>query len=90
MICPFIDQMRARKYKVESICRVLTAPGMQVAPRKNLNWRTAPLSERVVTSTHLTGALLHTVDTAEGLYGRRKMTAHLRRSGHQVASCTLD
>ena len=44
----------------------------------------------VVTGTHLTDALLHTVDTAEGLYGRRKMTAHLRRSGHQVATCTLD
>ncbi|MEI4741875.1 hypothetical protein ACQGAO_31095 [Rhodococcus sp. 1.20] len=43
-----------------------------------------------MTGTHLTDALLHTVDTAEGLYGRRKMTAHLRRSGHQVASCTLD
>ncbi|NRI69831.1 DDE-type integrase/transposase/recombinase [Rhodococcus sp. MS16] len=27
---------------------------------------------------------------AEGLYGRRKMTAHLRRKGHHVAACTID
>ena len=46
LICPSIDQMRTRKCRVESIWRVLTAPGMQVAPRKNLNWRTSPLSER--------------------------------------------
>ena len=31
-----------------------------------------------------------TVDTPEGMYGRRKMTAHLRRQGHQAAACTVD
>lgn len=82
--------MRAAGHRVESICRVLTAQGMQVAPRTYRNWKTAPPSERVVADAYLTNALLGTVDTAEGLYGRRKMTAHLRRSGHQVASCTVD
>lgn len=82
--------MRAQKFRVESICRVLTAQGVQVAPRTYRNWKTAPPSARVVTDAHLTNALLGTVDTAEGLYGRRKMTAHLRRSGHQVAACTVD
>jgi putative transposase len=26
----------------------------------------------------------------EALYGRRKMTSHLRRQGHPVAGCTVD
>ena len=26
----------------------------------------------------------------EGMYGRRKMTAYLRRQGHRVAACTVD
>ena len=34
-------------------------------------------------------ALLATRTTPEGLYGRRKMTHHLRRSGHDVAYCTV-
>ena len=29
-------------------------------------------------------------DTPEELYGRRKMTAHLRREGLVVAFCTVD
>ncbi|MGF7120506.1 transposase InsO family protein [Rhodococcus sp. BE178] len=82
--------MRAQNYRVESICRVLTAQGVQVAPRTYRNWKTTPPSARVVTDAYLTNALLGTVDTAEGLYGRRKMTAHLRRNGHQVAACTVD
>lgn len=35
-------------------------------------------------------ALLATRGEPEGLYGRRKMTAHLRRHGHRVAACTVD
>jgi putative transposase len=30
-------------------------------------------------------AILATAGTPEELYGRRKMTHHLRRAGHQVA-----
>jgi putative transposase len=30
------------------------------------------------------------VGTPEGMYGRRKMTAYLRRQGYQVAACTVD
>ena len=33
---------------------------------------------------------LATAGTPEELYGRRKMTHHLRRAGHQVAFCTVD
>ena len=35
-------------------------------------------------------AILATTGTPEGLYGRRKMTHHLRRAGHNVAFCTVD
>ncbi|MCH9677590.1 MAG: IS3 family transposase, partial [Actinomycetia bacterium] len=39
---------------------------------------------------YLTYALRETIDKPEGLYGRRKMTAHLRRLGHQVSVATVD
>lgn len=35
-------------------------------------------------------ALLATVDTPEGMYGRRKMTAYLRRQGHDVSQRRVD
>lgn len=35
-------------------------------------------------------ALLACRGTPESLYGRRKMTAHLRRQGLPVAACTID
>ncbi|MDX1876183.1 IS3 family transposase [Mycolicibacterium sp. 120266] len=90
MICGFIDQMRARGFRVESICRVLTEHGVQVAPRTYRNWKAAPPSDRTVTDAALTDALRATVGTPESMYGRRKMTAYLRRQGHRVAGCTVD
>jgi len=47
-------------------------------------------SARTVSDAHLTDALRATVGTPEGMYGRRKMTAYLRRQGHRVAGCTVD
>ena len=47
-------------------------------------------SARTVTDAQLTDALRATIGTPEGMYGRRKMTAYLRRQGHQVAACTVD
>jgi hypothetical protein len=69
---------------------VLTEHGVQVAPRTYRNWKTAAPSARTVTDARLTDALRATVDTPEGMYGRRKMTAYLRRQGHRVAGCTVD
>ena len=82
--------MRARGFRVESVCRVLTEHGVQVAPRTYRNWKTAAPSARTVADAALTDALRATVGTPEGMYGRRKMTAYLRRRGHQVAGCTVD
>ncbi len=63
---------------------------MAVAGRTYRNWKKAAPSVRTITDAGLTDALRATVGTPEGLYGRRKMTAHLRRQGHRVAACTLD
>lgn len=82
--------MRTAGYRVESICTALCEQGMQVAPRKYRNWKTSGASARMVADAQLTDALLATVGTPEGMYGRRKMTAHLRRNGHRVARCTVD
>ncbi|MGJ6127237.1 IS3 family transposase [Mycolicibacterium sp. Y3] len=90
LICGFIDQMRAAGYRVESTCAVLREQGVQVAPRTYRNWKTAGPSARKRSDAQLTDALLATVGTPEGMYGRRKMTAYLRRQGHRVARCTVD
>ncbi|MGV0853896.1 IS3 family transposase, partial [Mycolicibacterium phlei] len=82
--------MRAAGHRVESICAVLREQGVQVAPRTYRNWKTTQPSARTITDAHLTNALLGTVGSPEGMYGRRKMTAHLRREGHRVAACTVD
>jgi putative transposase len=69
--------MRARGLRVESVCRVLTEHGVQVAPRTYCNWKTAA-SARTVTDAQLTDALRATVGTPEGMSGRRKMASPRR------------
>lgn len=83
--------MREKGFAVESTCAVLTEQGCQVAARTYRAWKagTQP-SARTVSDAVLTDALLATAGTPESLYGRRKMTAYLRRRGHQVAACTVD
>lgn len=88
----FIDQMRAEGHAVESVCRVLREQGCQIAARTYRAW-TQP--DRVVADRTITDAIVQdrvrdlawTLDqqgrrrlTPEGLYGRRKMTALVRRS----------
>ena len=90
LICGFIDQMRAAGHRVESICHALCELGVQVAPRTYRSWKIAEPSRRAIDDAQITDALLATVDTPEGMYGRRKMTAHLRRTGIDVARCTVD
>jgi putative transposase len=87
----FIEDMRAEGHAVESTCRVLREQGCPVAARTYRAWRAGrPPSARTVADAVLTDAILATVGSPEGLYGRRKMTHHLRRCGHQVAFCTVD
>ena len=94
----FIETMRAKGHAVESICRVLREQGCQVAARTYRSWKQTgrPVAARTVTDAQVIDAVREVawatgVDgrrtlTPEGLYGRRKMTAHLRRSAMPEAS----
>lgn len=87
----FIDDMRSAGHAVESTCAVLTEHGCLVAARTYRAWRSCPApAARTVRDAVIIDALLATEGTPESLYGRRKMTAFLRRSGHDVAYCTVD
>jgi transposase InsO family protein len=85
--------MRAEGFAVESICAVLSEHGCRIAAR---TYRALsgtgrrPVAARIMSDAVVIDALLATVGTPEGLYGRRKMTAFLRRQGLAVASCTVD
>jgi transposase InsO family protein len=87
----FIDAMRAEGHAVESTCRVLREQGCPVAARTYRAWRAGRVpAPRTVSDAHVVNALLATRGRPESLYGRRKMTAYLRRLGHPVAFCTVD
>jgi hypothetical protein len=98
----FIDTLQAEGYAVESICRVLREQGCQIAARTYRAWRAARQpAARTVSDATVINAIFDarfTTDpdgrrrlTPEGLYGRRKMTAYLRRSGFpDIAACTVD
>lgn len=86
----FIDTMRSEGHAVESVCRVLREQGCQVAARTYRWWRTAAPAARTLTDALVCDAVRDAawaVDhtgrrrmTPEGLYGRRKMTALVRRT----------
>jgi transposase InsO family protein len=87
----FIEKMRARGFAVGSICQVLRNQGVQVAARTYRSWK-APgrrVAARTVSDAVVSNALLDARvgpdgrPTPESLYGRRKMTALLRRRGLQ-------
>jgi len=85
----FIDTMRAQGHAVESVCRVLREQGCQVAARTYRAWRAGRPAARTVTDALVmdvvrdiawrTDELGRRRLTPEGLYGRDKMTAYLRR-----------
>jgi len=89
----FIDTMRAEGHAVESICRVLREQGCQIAARTYRSQRRGVVADRTVTEAQVidavrdvawttvvsTGVERRTL-TPEGLYGRRKMTALIRRT----------
>jgi putative transposase len=98
----FIDELRADGYGVEPICAALTSSGCQVAPRTYRAWKSARQpAARTVSDATLINAIFNARFTTgpdgrrrltpEGLYGRRKMTAYLRRNGFpDIAACTVD
>lgn len=88
----FIDTLRAEGHAVESICRVLREQGCQIAARTYRSWKQPDrvIAARMLTDAHVANAvrdIAWSIDergrrrlTPEGLYGRRKMTALLRRT----------
>ncbi len=103
MIMGFIDAMKAEGHAVESICRVLREQGCQIAARTYRSWKQIgrPVAARTVSDAHVvdevrdiawtTGADGRRKLAPEGLYGRRKMTAQLRRtSSPEVSAGAVD
>ncbi len=94
----FIETMRSQGHAVESVCRVLREQGCQVAARTYRSWKQAnrPVAARTVTDAQVVDAVRDIAWTTkadgtrkltpEGLYGRRKMTAYLRRTVMPQAS----
>ena len=90
----FIDQLRAEGHAVESILRVLREQGVKIAARTYRARRHGRVSARMVTDAMVEDAVreaawIAVVDasgtvrrkmTPEGLYGRKKMTAFIRRT----------
>ncbi|WP_280359174.1 IS3 family transposase [Nocardia otitidiscaviarum] len=89
LIVGFIDEYR-QVFGVESICRALTAHGIQIAPRTYRKARRRPASARDIANAHVENTLRDLAGQPEEMYGRRKMTRFLRRRGHDVAFCTVD
>ena len=96
----FIDQMRAEGHAVESIIRVLREQGVKVAACTYRAWRQGRVSARTVTDALVLDAVRDAAwrvevlpdgttrrrMTPEGLYGRKKMTARIRRTAIAGAS----
>ena len=81
MIKAFIDALVVKGFAVESIWLVLTGEGCQVAARTYRSWKQEgrQVADRTRSDAVVIDALHATHNTPEGLYGRRKMTALLRR-----------
>lgn len=96
----FIDQMRSEGHAVESIIRVLREQGVGVAARTYRAWRQGRVAARTVTDAMVVDAVRDAAwrtetlpdgttrrrMTPEGMYGRKKMTALIRRTAIGNAS----
>ncbi|MDZ8171182.1 IS3 family transposase [Microbacterium xanthum] len=89
----FIDTMRAEGHAVESIIRVLREQGVKIAARTYRAHRQGIVASRTITDAQVQDAVraaawaiverngtMRRVLTPEGLYGRRKVTALIRRT----------
>ena len=102
----FIDECRQAGHAVESICEVLREQGCQVVARTYRAWASPDqhVAARTVSDAVVTDAVRDaawTVDedgplagvrrlTPEGLYGRRKMTALIKRTLPQESPGSVD
>jgi putative transposase len=100
MIIAFIDDQREQGVAVESILAVLAEEGLLIAARTYRAWRQGVVADRTHTDAVLVNTIRDLAWrpvvlpdgrrrrqlAAEGLYGRRKMLALVRRQGHPDAS----
>ena len=96
----FIDDQRGQGCAVESVCRVLREQGCQIAARTYRAWKTRQPAARTVSDAQvvdLIRSLAWTTDpygrvklAPEGLYGRRKMTALVRRTMPAASPGSVD
>jgi putative transposase len=81
LICGFIDQMRARGFRVESICPVLSEQGVRVAAGTYRNWKTAAPSARTVTDAISPPRCAPLSAPRRACMGGGEMSGHRRRQG---------
>lgn len=94
----FIDEQRGKGRAVESICQVLRSQGVRVAARTYRAWKCAQPSDRdladaaaIAIAAILTARVNEKGEASpESMYGRRKMTALLRRQGLTVSKRRVD
>jgi putative transposase len=80
----FIDEHKdrtdgGRRWGVESICRVLTTQGLQIAPATYYAAKTRPPSPRAIRDQQLKTTIAEVHAENYGVYGARKLQAALRR-----------
>jgi len=90
LIVDFIDAQHAKGRAVESVCAVLREQGVQIAARTYRAMKQRAISDRDLEDAIVVNELMKTVDEPEGLNGRRKMVAHLRRGGMDVSKRRVD
>lgn len=90
LIVDFIDAQRTKGRAAASVCQVLREQGVQIAARSYRAMKTRQASARDQADAVVVDALLATVDTPKGMYGRRKMVSHLRRTGYCASARQID
>ncbi|MGO3321123.1 MAG: IS3 family transposase [Microbacterium gubbeenense] len=96
MILAFIEEQRAKGRSVGSICKVLREQGVPVAERTYRAWKRAQPSNRDLADAVVIDAIraarvnANGEATPESMYGRRKMTALLRRQDLPASKRQVD
>jgi len=96
-VVAFVDQMRGRGYRVETICRVLGDFGIQIAARTYRAFKARGPSKREIEDTKIMGLMIRLRQDLdeqgrkprERFYGRRKMTHLLARHGMVVSEARV-
>jgi putative transposase len=78
------------RWGVESICRVLSEHGSQIAPSTYYEAVSRPPSKRMLRDGRLSAEIVRVHEANYGVYGPRKVWLALNREGIPVARCTVE